>query len=128
MKKAFSIIELIFLIVIFGILAVIAILKFLATREDAKVALELKLIANCINESATYYTALEKEDKSKIMACNEIKCANIEFGNNKDGIIKITLLNSQKTKLKYCDKVKEIGLQKDFNGIHKFGGTKIKVN
>lgn len=57
MKKAFTMIELIFVIVILGILAAVAVPKLTATRDDAEM---VKLIANTkqvINDIHSYYTA-----------------------------------------------------------------------
>ncbi|GEM_PF-2045791 len=55
MKRAFTMIELVLIIVILGILASIAIPKLTATKDDAgavKASLELK---NALTELATYY-------------------------------------------------------------------------
>lgn len=54
-KSAFTMIELIFVIVILGILASVAIPKLAATRDDAK---KTKLMANvktCINDTVSSY-------------------------------------------------------------------------
>jgi len=52
MKKAFTMIELIFVIVIIGILAAIAIPKLAATRADAEVSATSHAIATAANEIA----------------------------------------------------------------------------
>ena len=54
MKKAFTMIELIFVIVIIGILASIAIPKLVATRDDAKVSVLAKAIQSVQSEISTY--------------------------------------------------------------------------
>ncbi len=53
-KPAFTMIELIFVIVIIGILAAIAVPKLLATRSDAKVATMVMKIGNAIEEISNY--------------------------------------------------------------------------
>ncbi len=54
MKKAFTMIELIFVIVILGILAAVAIPKLAATRDDAKIATVSQSMATASTEIASY--------------------------------------------------------------------------
>jgi len=53
-------IELIFVIVILGILAAVAIPKLAATRDDAKIAKAATDISTAINDIGSYYTAKGK--------------------------------------------------------------------
>ena len=57
MKKSFTMIELIFVIVIIGILAAVAIPKLVATRDDAQVSSISYLIKSSTRELINYYTA-----------------------------------------------------------------------
>jgi len=50
-KKAFTMIELIFVIVILGILAAVAIPKLAATRDDAVYSKDVANIKTCINDT-----------------------------------------------------------------------------
>ena len=60
MKKGFTMIELIFVIVILGILAVVAIPKLAVTRDDAEIAKTATNIQTLISDLGSYYTSQGK--------------------------------------------------------------------
>ena len=70
MRNAFTMIELIFVIVILGVLAAIAVPKLVATRDDAEVSL---LIANtkiCVNDIISEYKGQDiVPDLTTIVSC-----------------------------------------------------------
>jgi len=57
MKKAFTMIELIFVIVIIGILAAVAIPKLAATRDDATIANIITNARTLLRDASSYYTS-----------------------------------------------------------------------
>ena len=57
MKKGFTMIELIFVIVILGILASVAIPRLAATREDAEISAAVASLRTLLSDASAYYTA-----------------------------------------------------------------------
>ena len=127
MRKGFTMIELIFVIVILGVLASVAIPRLAATRDDAEVAKAATNLTTAISDLTAYYTAkgsfYEYEKDSK--------------GNNKSttkkvsDFSKITNALSKNghlmVKSKKCVKVDLPDLTKTSNGQTTFNDVKIKL-
>ncbi|WP_103582057.1 type II secretion system protein [Campylobacter concisus] len=99
MKKGFTMIELIFVIVILGILAAVAIPKLAATRDDAEIAKTATNIQTLIADLGSYYTSQGKfnnDVKKMSNVKNPVdikngKCLEVGAGNDTNGEIKMTI-------------------------------------
>ncbi len=99
MKKGFTMIELIFVIVILGILAAVAIPKLAATRDDAEISKTASNIQTLISDLGSYYTSQGEFNndvkkmsnvKTPVKAKND-ECLEVGTGNNTNGEIGITI-------------------------------------
>jgi general secretion pathway protein G len=94
-RYAFTMIELIFVIVILGILAAVAVPKLAATRNDAKVAAEVSSAAQVLQNLASEYTAKGKfQDYNVSMANDALECFVFTLNNAVDGNISLGVLSA----------------------------------
>ena len=83
MKSAFTMVELIFVIIILGILAAVAIPKLIATRDDAHIAVLSNQLKNASNEISSYVFSQQKVED------NLSKMSNILAELESEGIVTI---------------------------------------
>ena len=124
MRHGWTVIELIFIIIIIGILAAVAIGKLSITRDDAKLSTNVANMSICITDASAYYTATGKdfteEDHSYACDKNNTKCYDIVYSvNGKDFNV-----TTNPTRESYCTDIDNVGghLAKSYN----FGGKGIK--
>ncbi|EHL8014430.1 prepilin-type N-terminal cleavage/methylation domain-containing protein [Campylobacter jejuni] len=80
MKKAFTILELVFVIVILGILAAIALPKMSSSKDEAEVSKSLNNLKTLINDISIY--TLKKDHLSSIKTMSNVSgVENVDLGN-----------------------------------------------
>jgi len=149
-RAGFTMIELVFVIVILGILASVAIPKLVATRDDAEVTAGVQRVSSLITDIGGYYTGhgifAEVEKMTNETLLKNSKTDNLfdkfdgnltnktaYFGNTArtKACLKIEIDDNNGTLLvtpisdgsAYCDAlISQLG---NLKGVHKFGGSNI---
>ena len=92
MKKAFTMIELIFVIVIIGILASVAIPKLAASRDDAIAAMCTSTAKQFIQEVSIYYTVYGDFSNISVMSYVRVDGADLGFESDIDFSVNSTII------------------------------------
>jgi len=124
LRKAFTQIELILIIVIIGILASIALTRLFAVRDDAKITTDIANMSACINDAGMYYTArsqdLQEGDSDN---CDKVKCFTITYASDDNSDFTVETNPSGED---YCERVDELGghLAKTYH----FHGSRVSLD
>ena len=106
MREAWTVIELIFIIVIIGILAAMALPRLAATRDDAKLATDVSNMALCVREASSKYLASNTHLASgDSKACDSVTCFDITYGTNVSDFI----VSTNSSAANYCSNVTQLG-------------------
>jgi len=125
-RSAFTMIEIMFVIVILGILSTIAIPKLMATRDDAKTSVELQNLATCINDVGSAYSAKGVEISTTV-ACTRMNCFTLELNDVNDGNFTI-LTGGEDNGEAYCDFAQNKGIEKGLVATHAYGWSKVSYD
>lgn len=111
-------IELIFIILIIGILASVALPRLFALRDDAKITKEISNMSICIEDAASQYTAMGSIGSSD--ACDDLTCYNIT--DHDPGHFTVVTVPSAAP---YCSNIDELGGQ--LAKTYSFKGSRVSI-
>ena len=93
MKKGFTMIELIFVIVILGILASVAVPRLASTREDAEISATVANLRTLVSDASSYYVA-NGTFKPKGKDANWRDITNVPVRDSKNALVSGTETNT----------------------------------
>lgn len=124
MKPAFSLLEIIFVIVIFGIVASFAVPKFMDTKDSAQVTTIKRDVNTAINSIQSYYLLNQKIEKisdtmtissdnwliEDLKISDKNSCLSLEVKTATSGLKTIELVVDTKNETNICKKIIDSGV------------------
>ena len=124
MKPAFSLLEIIFVIVIFGIVASFAVPKFMDTKDSAQVTTIKRDVNTAINSIQSYYLLNQKIEKisdtmtissdnwliEDLKISDKNSCLSLEIKTATSGLKTIELVVDTKKETSICKKIIDSGV------------------
>jgi|GEM_PF-1326686 len=127
-RKAFTLLEVVFVVAIIGILASVAIPKIQASRDDARMISIMTSLTTCLNDVGNGYTAkaiLFPSTASELGALySSCKVVNDDscFGlSGQESNLTVSALSSSDI----CLKVIQKATSKNLVGVHQFGASSV---
>ena len=120
MRAGWTMIELIFILIVIGILASIAIGKLSTTRDDAKLSADVSNMNICITDVGAKYAATRVADIN-FTSCSNVHCYTIDLN---DSIMNVEINESAVAAFNFCADIENVGghLVKSYQ----FSGQSIK--
>ncbi len=119
MRAGWTLIELIFIIILIGLLASIAIGKLATTRDDAKLSVDVSNMAICISDLGAIYTATD----TNLNDINSTACDNVVCYTAQRDASRLTV-DLNESAANYCADIQNVGGH--LAGTYEFAGKTIK--
>ena len=105
MRAGWTLIELIFILIVIVILASIAIGKLSTTRDDAKLSADVSNMNICIRDVSAKYAATRSTDLN-FTSCNNVHCYTIDLNGS---VMNVEINESAVNTFVFCADVENVG-------------------
>lgn len=120
MKNGFTMIELVFVILILGVLVGVALSRLSAVRNDARVSVDLQNMAQCITDAGAWYTAEGQDAQSgDLDSCDAVVCFDITYASGGNDFV----VDANSTAADFCSRIDDLGSH--LTGNYSFAATHV---